>query len=76
MRSGRKLSGTWDEDLEQDPEAYFEVISVEDVPPLPGWSFATYYKKVTGKINCKIKNLNAEEAPIEVDLRFSTYMVY
>ena len=72
-----KTLGSWAPDLDQNSEAYFEVISVEDVPKDPSWPNSTYYKRVTGKVTCLIKNMTQPEEPIEVnDLEFSVYMIY
>jgi len=77
VKTGRKIFASWDSDLSQDPEAYIEVTSVVDVDPKPGWSYATYFKRVTGKVNCKIKDQTSIEPPVEVkNLEFSVYMIY
>ena len=63
--------------LTQDSGAYFEVTSIEDIPKGPSWPKRTYYKRVTGKINCKIQDLALVEDPIEIkDLNFSVFMMY
>jgi len=77
LRIDRKLYATWASDLVQGPDSYIEVVAVEDVTPSPTWSYATQYKRVTGKINCRIKEINSNEEPIEVrNLEFSLFMVY
>jgi len=73
----RQIYATWASGLEQSPESYFEVTAIEDAPADPTWHSATQFKKVTGKINCQIRSIDSNEAPIEVqNLEFSIYMVY
>ena len=71
------LYASWFMSQDQDPEAYFEITSVEDISPLPGWNTATYYKRVKGKVNCKLKDPDSSDPPIEIrDLEFSLQLIY
>ena len=77
MKTSKSLFASWPEDLDQDAEAYFEVTLVEDIPPVPGWHFATYFKRVSGKVNCKLKDLYSNEPSLEIkNIEFSGVMIY
>ena len=74
---GRTIYVSWDAELTQEPEASIEVTSVEDVEPKPQWSQASYFKRVRGTINCKLKALGEDEPAFDVkNLQFSLFMIY
>jgi hypothetical protein len=78
VKVGRKLYASWDTELAQTQESFIEVTSVEDIDPKPQWVHATYHKRVRGRINCQLKELdNEENDAFEVkNMEFSVYMVY
>jgi len=77
VKTGKNLYISWDPDLDQTSEAYFEITEVENIPAKPEWSYGTFYKIVKGKINLKVKDTDLEDPVLNIkNLEFSGYFVY
>ena len=68
---------SWDEFIEQDANAFFEITSVEDVPLTSKYYGMTYQKRISGKLNCKIKSFPIDDPPLDIkDLEFVAEVAY